>query len=221
MDLILAGIFGAILAGGGKILLELYKRHDDRRGVAAAIAGEISGILFSATTRNLPAYFTNLVPLLKLSNPPNPLWVYYDENIKPTPVLDAYLKRIGSLGGRFPERVAQFYTLYNSIIVTTRLVAGGSLNAQPVAAALQIEGALGIWARASADGKNSLMIFSHCVANNLKRKKRNAHACYQNADQAVKKLHDPVALTGPWTTWQSFGLMNSAHTAQMSLVALS
>jgi len=43
----------------------------------------------------------------------------------------------------------------------------------------------------------------------------------QNADQAVKKLQDPVALTGPWTTWQSCGLMNSEHTAQVSLVALS
>ncbi|HWF63034.1 MAG TPA: hypothetical protein VN685_00315 [Rhizomicrobium sp.] len=153
MDLILAGILGAILAGGGKILLELYKRHDDRKGVASAIAGEISGILFSATTRDLPAYFAALVPLLKTPNPPNPPWVYYDEKINPTPVLDAYLKRIGSLGGRFPERVAQFYTLYSSIIVTTRLVAGGSLNGQPVAAALQIEGALAIWVRASADGK--------------------------------------------------------------------
>jgi hypothetical protein len=46
-------------------------------------------------------------------------------------------------------------------------------------------------------------------------------ASYQNTDQAVKKLQDPLALTGPWTIWQSFGLMNSAHTAQVSLVALS
>jgi hypothetical protein len=128
---ILAAIAGALVAGAANVIVELIKRRNDRRGAASAIADEISGIVWSAEKRLLPDYFRDLVPKLKSGAAPPPPWFYYDSEHKPTPILDAHLDRIGCLGGRLPERIAQFHARYQAVRHDLKIIASGQLDTHP------------------------------------------------------------------------------------------
>jgi hypothetical protein len=52
-ETLLGILLGAILGGGGKIFFDQYQRIQERKSVAAALAGEISGILHNAQVKGL------------------------------------------------------------------------------------------------------------------------------------------------------------------------
>ncbi|MBN9589912.1 MAG: hypothetical protein BGN85_06150 [Alphaproteobacteria bacterium 64-11] len=150
----IAGIvMGAIFAGAGKIFFDYYQRIQNRNGIASAIAGEISGIIYGAETSQHAQRFAAMAALLRSAAPPTPPWAFFDMTHKPTPVLDAYIDRIGDLGGELPARAAHFYTLLGGIRLKTKILASGYYHTNPLAAAAEIDAGLAIWAIASAEGK--------------------------------------------------------------------
>jgi hypothetical protein len=147
---ILAAVAGALVSG---FLLERFKRTDDRRGIASAIAGEISGILNNALVRKLPEYFEDLIPKLKSPTPPPPPWIYFDPSYNATPVFDSHVGRIGFLGRRLPERVAQFYALYGSVRTEAKTMAGGFYDKNPAGAGAVVERTLVVWRQVETLGE--------------------------------------------------------------------
>jgi hypothetical protein len=135
----------ALIALAAGMLVERYRRQDDRRGIASAFAGEISGILKNAETRKLPAYFRALAPLLKSSTPPPPPWLFFDTTYEQAPVAKAYIDRVGMLGPRLAGRVVEFYHLYSAVILEVKILAAGVYNGDPLKAAGHIERTLDLW----------------------------------------------------------------------------
>lgn len=152
MGYVLAAIAGAFLAGAAQIILELIKRRADQRGISAAIAGEISGILFAAEHSGMELHFKTLVRMLRAGTAPSPPWVLVDPAVKPTPVLDAYMDRIGALGSNLAERVARFYTLRGQVTLAIKILASGIYNDKPALAIAHIEQGLDVWAECKAIG---------------------------------------------------------------------
>ena len=150
---ILAAIAGALLAGMTNIVLEIYKRANDRKGVCSAMAGEISAIVSGVEACRIPDDLAELAKDLRSEYPPEPPWVYLDASLSGTPILDAYIERIGILGGRLPERAARFYAPFENMRLKTKSLADGLYKGDPVAAAAEIDSYLALWAIISNEGE--------------------------------------------------------------------
>jgi hypothetical protein len=146
-------VIGAVLAGGAQVVVEYYKRQDDRRGIASAVAGEVAGIIFTEQARQLSVQFSTLSVQLRAGTAPPPPWAFHDASYEATPVLQAYMSRIGSLGGKLPAEVAYFYSLYDSVRLDIKILAGGFYNNDPAAAAGHIDRAVALWRVAEPEGK--------------------------------------------------------------------
>jgi hypothetical protein len=99
------GATAAIMSGLG---VEAYKRHRDRKGIASAIAGEISGIIMMTAKRRHVERFQGALERLDRNEPvviPGILGV----EPKLDPVVEKNLDKLGALGGDLPERIAHFY----------------------------------------------------------------------------------------------------------------
>jgi hypothetical protein len=150
----LIGIFGvvigAILGGAANLVVEYFKQRSERRGAASAIAGEISAIIDVTELRGLVKYFEALPAKLRSSAPPSPPWFILDTSVDATPVIKAYVGKIGSLGGDLPRRVAHFYSLYQSVRTEIRIL---TAETNPISAANRIDSTLPIWYRAKREGQ--------------------------------------------------------------------
>jgi len=146
-------VLGAIFGGAGKILFDHYQRIRERNGIASAIAGEISAIIYGAETSQLAQAYAATATRLRTPTPPPPPWAYYDLTYKPYPVLEAYIGRVGALGGQLPARAAHFYTLLDTIRLKQKILASGFYNTNPLGAAAEIDAGLALWAIASTEGK--------------------------------------------------------------------
>ncbi len=153
MDTVLGVVIGAVLAGLGKLVFDLYTRAQDRKGIAAAIAGEVSGIIYATEMTKMVDSFEWLANALRSPSPPSPPWNYVDTEFKVDPVLAAYLPRIGTLGGDLPQRIAHFYNLVGTIRLKQKMMASGLWNDAPLAAADAIDSGIAIWKAAEADGR--------------------------------------------------------------------
>lgn len=156
LETILGIILGAILGGVGKIVFEAYKRRQDRKTVAAAIAGEISATIRNANLKQLPAYFQDLSANLKSAAPRLPPWAIYDTSVKEAPVAEAYMARLGELGPDLARRVTEWYSTMAAIRLEVKILAAGARNHDPHGAAAMIDGALALWDAAEPAG-NQLM----------------------------------------------------------------
>jgi hypothetical protein len=154
METILGIILGAILGGAGKVVFAHYERIQERNGIAAALAGEISAVLNNADLKMMPAYFAGLAVQLRGPTPPLPPWIIIDLTYEPTPIAKAYIGRIGALGPKLAQRVAHWYSLYGAVLLETKILASGMHDADPLGAARRIDGGLALWARAEADAKD-------------------------------------------------------------------
>jgi hypothetical protein len=106
---LLGALIGAVAAIGGAIFAEHYRRHRDRQGVASALAGEISGILFMAERRRHPEVFENeILPKLK-AGIDVPISKFTQGRDYKDPVIERYLDKIGLLLGTLPDRIVRFY----------------------------------------------------------------------------------------------------------------
>ena len=153
MDTTLAVLLGAILGGFMKLVFDGYQRKQDRKGVAAAIAGEISATIHSANATGLPVYFKTLSQKLKTRTPPAPPWAFYDTSAPRSPVAEAYMGRAGQLGSRLAQRVGHWHSTMGAIRLELKIVAAGAFDHNPAAAALRIDGALALWDVAEREGQ--------------------------------------------------------------------
>jgi hypothetical protein len=76
--------------------------------------------------------------------------VTIDTAIELTPIVKAYTDKLGLLGGTLPQRVAIFYTRYQSLRSELKLLAA---ETNPLAAAGRIERNLPIWYETKKDAE--------------------------------------------------------------------
>ena len=146
-------IVGAMLGALAAIALERHKHATDRRGVASAIAGEISAWIYGVEMRGQVEEFTAHAVRVRSGQAGQGPYAWIDTESNRDPVLTAYINRIGVLGGNLPERVARFYTILESLRSDLRRLAGPELVGKPDAAADVIEKGLELWKQAATDGK--------------------------------------------------------------------
>lgn len=138
---IIAALIG-LVAG---VVISQVNSVREKRGIAAAIAGEISGIVNNVETRGLDDYFRRLVPLLRSPTPPPPPWAHFNPAQESCPVYKANIGKIGALGPHLSGRVVRFYALFEAIRTEVIILAGGAYDAAPVNAAVVVERTLALW----------------------------------------------------------------------------
>jgi hypothetical protein len=86
--------------------------------------------------------------------PPAPPWAFHDPAVVATPVLNAYISRVGVLGGDLPQRAARFYTLLAGLRLDVKLIAAGAYNSKPHVAAAVMTNGIKEWQIISVEGKH-------------------------------------------------------------------
>jgi len=153
---VLAALFGAAATGLFNLILELFKRRQDRRGVASAIAGEIWGVLYSVKVRGLAEHFRKVIDWIDANDPKNPAkppWAHYNKDADVAPTFKAYVDRLGQLGGALPARVSGWYTLFSALRTQLIVLATDPEYIEPAKAKVMIERALLMWDKLDADGR--------------------------------------------------------------------
>jgi hypothetical protein len=148
-------VAGATATGIGAIIVDLVKREQDRKGIAAAVAGEIWALIRVAEQRKIPDHFRNLVDHITRfpNNPPSPPWLHFNPSFEPTPIAKAYVDRIGHLRGDLPARVAVWYTMHGSLRTIIQILATDPSVQDPSKAHPFMQQGLMIWDRMASDGK--------------------------------------------------------------------
>jgi hypothetical protein len=147
----------AIVAALGVLFADWRKREGDRRGVASAMAGEIDGILHGTTVRQQAQNFQLLANALLSNTPPPRPWVWINPRFKPDPVLNAYVGRIGELGGDLPGRIARFYTVLEIIRADYHRLAGPEFANNPRGAGALITADLTMWRTTDVDAQQLVL----------------------------------------------------------------
>jgi hypothetical protein len=112
---VLSGFIGASAGIGSGLLLEAYRRRRDRKGVASALAGEISAILTITSMRQYEQLFAGLLSRIEAGEDvPIPLVITNDPNAL-DPIIAKHIDKLGMLGGNLPERVAHFHYVLNAL----------------------------------------------------------------------------------------------------------
>jgi hypothetical protein len=150
---ILAVLLGAILGGAGRIVFDYYERIQTRRGIAAAIAGEISGILNEAVISEDVKHMRELIEWLEGPKPPTWPWIHAGAKGTDTPVQEAYVGRIGELGANAARKVAQWYALHLSACAGYESCGSEMYKDSPEGAAQELRLAMELWQRIEKDGQ--------------------------------------------------------------------
>ena len=125
---LLGAFIGASAAIGGGLSLEAFKRRQDRRGVAMALAGAIETELWAVRRRGHIAFFESMLPQLDGGTLPTFFGFAREEDAR-NPTIDVYLDKVGVLGGDLPSHVIRFTQIMWGIRVdASRLVAGKLSN---------------------------------------------------------------------------------------------
>ena len=125
---LLGAFVGASAAISGGLSLEIYKRRQDRRGVAMALAGAIETELWAVRRRGHVAFFESMLPQLDGGTLPTFFGFAREEDAR-NPTIDAHLDKIGLLWGELPSHVIRFSQIMWGIRVdASRLVAGKLSN---------------------------------------------------------------------------------------------
>jgi hypothetical protein len=145
----LVGAATAVLAG---IPLEHYKRHRDRRGTAAVIAGEIAALLHVTERGNTIENFRTIQKALEAGKDVPIPEVY---TVEPTygPIFEKLIDKLGLLPVDVAERVVQFYGYLIGIRAVLKNLFSGAWDEMPDpkrTKAGQIAVGLALWADASA-----------------------------------------------------------------------
>jgi hypothetical protein len=143
-------IVGALLAGGAQIIIEQIRRGEDQRGAACALAGEISALLEGVRIRGFVQHFEELATILRSGNHYPPPWFSLDSSVNSTPIMVAYVGRIGCLGGSVARRVAHFYNMHQSVLTEIK---GFCEETNPQYGAVRIERTLPLWQQVSEEGE--------------------------------------------------------------------
>ena len=133
------------------ILLESYKRHRDRQGVAAVLGAEITSILHITERGCVIENFAALLPLLdEGTNVPFPQ-VY---TMEPSygPIFERNIEKIGLLSTDVSVQVVKFYGYIFGLRSALRNLVSGAWEEHPRAAnikAAQIRSGLMLWSEAT------------------------------------------------------------------------
>jgi hypothetical protein len=150
MDPGITAIFGAIVGGfvgmAGGVVLEMYKRHRERQGIASALAGEISTILFMTKERKYIETYHKIAELLECGQEVSIPTVVTRTEKGFDPVMAKNLDRLGSLGGSLPEGIVKFYTIVEGLRFDVTRLAGGEFKQRQHEAAELIRRDIKIWA---------------------------------------------------------------------------
>jgi hypothetical protein len=151
-----AALGGALLGSsagiGSGLMLENYKRHRDRCGVASSLAGEIASILGMAEMRRHVEYFMALAERAERGEGivVEPVVLHPHEL---PPVIAKNLDRLGLLPGDLPSRVITFYTYVMGVRGDIGRLAAGEYAQRPGNAAVVIRQDLALWEETRATGR--------------------------------------------------------------------
>lgn len=158
MDQAWAALGGALLGSstgiGSGLLLENYRRHRDRCGVASSISGEIAAIIGMAEKRNHVAYFEGLAERAERGEKIVVEPVVHQAEMGIPPVVANTLDRLGLLPGDLPARVVTFYTYVVGVRGDIVRLASGEFADRPKNAANLIRQNLALWRETCALGKS-------------------------------------------------------------------
>lgn len=148
---LLGAFIGASAAIGGGLSLEAYKRRQDRRGVAMALAGAIETELWAVRRRGHVAFFESMLPQLDTGVRPEFFGFAREEDAR-NPTIDAYLDKIGVLGGELPSHVIRFTQIMWGIRVDASRLVAGKLGNDPKKIARIVRQDLALMAEMDAFG---------------------------------------------------------------------
>jgi hypothetical protein len=119
-----AAAIGAFAGIGSGLLLEAYKRRQERRGVAMALAGAIAMQLGAIERRGHLKFFKDELARLRAGEV-RAYFGFADKDQVRDPIADAYIEKYGMLGGDLTERVIHFFqTMWGIRVDVSRLVSG-------------------------------------------------------------------------------------------------
>ena len=138
-------VAGLAIIGG--VINEIYKRHQNRIAVAAAMHAEISALVEITTANNTVQEWTKIAAILVAGNniPIPPIFVP-----EPTegPVFNAYVNKFGFLAPNDAKDIILFYQNLIGIRILLRNLVSGAWEASPNAAAIkaiQVQTGLQFW----------------------------------------------------------------------------
>jgi hypothetical protein len=150
-----AALLGALIGGGaaigGQLVSESYKRYRDRRGTAAAIAGEVSAITKRAAMGKTAEVFENLLRMAQRGEKvtfPN----LHRDPMAFDPVYEKHLDKIGLLDPDVVMSAAAFYNYLQGLRVFQASIADGTIPAAPNVMKEMID----IWNAAAEEGNRLL-----------------------------------------------------------------
>jgi hypothetical protein len=138
-------VIAALIGLAAGVVVSQVNSVRDKRGVASAIAAEISGITNNVKGRGLDGYFRSLVPLLRSDTPPAPPWAHFNPDHQSCPVYKANVGKIGILGPHLSGRVVRFYALFEAVRTEIIILAGGAYDKEPLKAAELVERTVALW----------------------------------------------------------------------------
>ena len=143
----LGAVIGASAAFLSGPLLESYKRHRDRQGVASALAGEIFAILHMTEKRKYVQSFEFDLAELKAGRDRVIENIIGDTHSKLDPVIDKHIDKLGLLTGKSktPERITTFYTFLQGIRIDLSRLATAEFEGKIKEKAFIIEEDLALW----------------------------------------------------------------------------
>jgi hypothetical protein len=146
-----SALAGAAITAAAFLLADWRGLRRSRRGMASAIAGEISGLLQGTAARKQAIGFQVLAQQLLSNSAPARSRPGSDERERADPVMHAHAGRIGELGGNLPERVARFYILLEILRADLRRLNGPEFQYDQKAAAALIMADIQLWQETERD----------------------------------------------------------------------
>lgn len=121
---LLGAAIGAFAGISGGILLEAFKRRQDRRGVAMALAGAIEMELWAIERRGHVQMFRGILERFEAGKFVAVRGLAPEDQAR-NPIADAFTEKFGMLPGRLPARVIQFFqTMWGLRLDAARVVSG-------------------------------------------------------------------------------------------------
>lgn len=154
LGILLGAFIGAAAVIFGGFLVEAYRRHRDRQGIASALAGEMAGILHMTEKRKYCQYFETVLRLLNAGqNVSIPKIIGGSDNnfVTMFPVMDRYLDKLGLLPGTLPERIVRFYHFVGGIRLDMDRLATNEFDAPGKASLIRED--LDLWKETSSLGE--------------------------------------------------------------------
>jgi len=155
MDAGLTAILGALIGASSGILsglgVEAFRRYQDARATALAIASSIDTLLWIAEKRDQVEQFTSLLAKLETNEPVQFFGVVDDNNIQDE-IAQKHTEKLGLLWDDLGARVVRFFTILVSIRMDIVNLKSGKAGDNRSMIAL-IKQDLMLWAEAESIGR--------------------------------------------------------------------